>query len=316
MINIHRTIFLLQMKKWLNSDNLIVDTETTGLEEYDEIIEISIINMKGDVLLDTLVKPTRPIPAEATAINNITDEMVANAPSWGEVYPLVMSVLSNNKWLAWNSKFDARMITQTSLITGIYRDLQPENVLEMYRVIHSGHIDAKATYSQWYGEFSDKNKNFVRQSLSMAVSQQNVTTKTEAHRSLADCQRVLCVIQNACNDKYLPDIESKVILRQPYPVNLDPCPFCSGPPSLFIHHLHDVSWKPLWSPVDYGDDGLYAEAHVFCHECGATSESASDCIFDDGDAEYLLNMAKRNWNTRDKRHQDLYESSKARGKNE
>ncbi len=44
---------------------MILDTETTGL--YDaEIVELSIIDTAGNVLLDTLVRPTRPIPAEAT----------------------------------------------------------------------------------------------------------------------------------------------------------------------------------------------------------------------------------------------------------
>ena len=34
-----------------------LDTETTGLEKTDEIVEISIVDDSGQVLLDSLVKP-------------------------------------------------------------------------------------------------------------------------------------------------------------------------------------------------------------------------------------------------------------------
>lgn len=310
MDNAHKTILQLLMATWLKSDFRIIDTETTGLADNDEIIEISIINMRGDVLLDTLVKPTRLIPAAATAINNITNEMVADAPSWQEVYPAVVAAIGGHKWLAWNSKFDARLITQTCLITGLYSDLAPAAMLEMYSRIHSGHIDAKKTYSQWYGAFSVKDKNFVRQPLAMAVVQQGVAVSAEAHRSLADCQRVLRVLESVCNDPHLPD--NGADLYRADDSGLAPCPFCYGPPSVFVHHLHGLQYKPLWNPANYGEDGLYAGAVVFCHECGAHGEEATDVVFDDSDVEQLENAAKKNWNTRNKRHQDLYESKVAK----
>ncbi|ECI8050226.1 hypothetical protein E4470_21395 [Salmonella enterica subsp. enterica] len=78
MQNNHKGILKMVMQKWLNSDYLIIDTETTGLDNNAEIIEIAIINMHGDVLLNSLVKPTCSIPTAVTKINNITDEMVAD----------------------------------------------------------------------------------------------------------------------------------------------------------------------------------------------------------------------------------------------
>lgn len=57
------------------SNYIILDTETTGLDNTAEIVEISVINDQGEVLLDTLIKPTKPIPGDATAIHGITNEM-------------------------------------------------------------------------------------------------------------------------------------------------------------------------------------------------------------------------------------------------
>jgi len=39
-----------------------IDTETTGLEKDDEVVEISIINFDGSLLFTSLVKPTQSIP--------------------------------------------------------------------------------------------------------------------------------------------------------------------------------------------------------------------------------------------------------------
>lgn len=39
-------------------DWLILDTETTGLDSRDRIVEIAVIDLSGVVLLNTLVKPT------------------------------------------------------------------------------------------------------------------------------------------------------------------------------------------------------------------------------------------------------------------
>lgn len=65
-------------------DYIVFDLETTGLRpELDAIIEISAIKVEnGDVLskYSTLVNPEMHIPASATAVNGITDEMVAAAP--------------------------------------------------------------------------------------------------------------------------------------------------------------------------------------------------------------------------------------------
>ncbi len=65
-------------------DYVVFDLETTGInQERDAIIEISAIKVSGSVVqgnYSTLVNPRRYIPAGATAVNGITDEMVADAP--------------------------------------------------------------------------------------------------------------------------------------------------------------------------------------------------------------------------------------------
>lgn len=185
------------MANWLRSDHVIIDTETTGLMDFDEIIEITIINMRGEILLNSLVKPSRPIPPEATKINHITNEMVADAPTWSDVFPTVLKIIRKHKWLAWNSSFDARLMVQTCLQTGFFDGLKPHRITSIIMVIETRHIDAKVVYDQWYGEFDEKRKNFKKQSLETAAARHGIST-AGAHRALADCLMILGVLNQIC----------------------------------------------------------------------------------------------------------------------
>ena len=55
--------------------------KNAGLYEDAEIVEISGISGDGEVLLDTLVNPTRSVPYDAYRIHRICDADQVNAPS-------------------------------------------------------------------------------------------------------------------------------------------------------------------------------------------------------------------------------------------
>lgn len=94
----------------LNLDNwVILDTETTGLFNA-EIVEISIISKTGEPLLNSLVKPTLTIPSGASRIHGITDDMVATAPTFPEIYPQILEVCSTNQVLIYNAGFDMSIL--------------------------------------------------------------------------------------------------------------------------------------------------------------------------------------------------------------
>ena len=71
------------------SNYVIFDLETTGISpNYDEVIEISALKVKGGEVVDefnTLVNPGRKIPFGATKVNGITNAMVAEAPAFSHV---------------------------------------------------------------------------------------------------------------------------------------------------------------------------------------------------------------------------------------
>lgn len=72
-----------------NQNYVIFDLETTGLDvEKCNIIEIGAVkveNGKITQIFETLINPKQHIPEDATKVNHITDEMVANKPTIEQV---------------------------------------------------------------------------------------------------------------------------------------------------------------------------------------------------------------------------------------
>lgn len=98
------------------TDNFVVlDTETTGLGENDQIIEICILDIYGSRLLDTYVKPKRKMGQnnKAVEVHGITDEILENAPTWDEIHQQVCEILQGKMVLAYNAPFDLRLLEQT-----------------------------------------------------------------------------------------------------------------------------------------------------------------------------------------------------------
>lgn len=65
---------------------IFFDLETTGLSPTQErIVEIAAYDPWQEKTFQMLVHPQRPIPKEAMSVHGITNEMVANQPSFEEV---------------------------------------------------------------------------------------------------------------------------------------------------------------------------------------------------------------------------------------
>ena len=166
-------------------DVLIFDSETTGVGMMDEIIEIGIINAEtGEVLMDTYLKPSKTIPQEAINIHGITNEMVADAPTWAEVQPQLLEIIFDKHLYAYNVDFDRRLFLQTAGIHGTNK-----NIIEYYRDEHQFAPCAMLWYAEFYGDWNDYRQNYKWQKLTTAAIQQQVDfSDLTAHRAVSDCE--------------------------------------------------------------------------------------------------------------------------------
>src|SRR5271155_1782590 len=88
----------------------IVDIETTGgYAANNAITELAIVLHDGNREVsryETLVRPGMSIPRYVQVLTGITDEMVADAPGFEEIAPLVHDLLKDAVFVAHNVNFD------------------------------------------------------------------------------------------------------------------------------------------------------------------------------------------------------------------
>ena len=172
---------------WIEEKPLFLDTETTGLSNTDEIVEIAIIDHDGRTLLNEFVKPARRIPLEAILIHGINDGMVANSLSWPILWATQVRPLVFGKSIGiYNASFDLRMMRQSNTPNPA--------VLNSLRT-----FDILVLYASFYGEWDTTRRSYRYQSLEKAGKQCNIALPN-AHRALADAilaREVLLYMANA-----------------------------------------------------------------------------------------------------------------------
>ena len=92
------------------SNFIAIDVETTGLKPAtDRIISVSAIRFEDWEPVEifyTLVNPETSIPVEVTKINHITDNMVANAPTFPQVAESLSEFIEKSNLVGHNIAFD------------------------------------------------------------------------------------------------------------------------------------------------------------------------------------------------------------------
>lgn len=88
----------------------VLDVETTGLEGDVRTVQVAVTTGGGRVLLDTLVQPGIPIPAEASAVHGITDDDVREAPEFGAILPTLTKALRGRRIVIYNAAYDTGVL--------------------------------------------------------------------------------------------------------------------------------------------------------------------------------------------------------------
>lgn len=180
-INCDETDAILWAREMLEKDFCILDTETTGLD--GQIVELAVVDKNGNALIDTLIKPTEPIPQDAIAIHGITNEMVATAPILPEIWGEFQEAIANKYVLAYNLSFDLSVIRRSRLHYGLPK-----------AGIRSEYRDCLMNwYAQFYGDWSHKYGSYKWKPLN------------GGHRALGDCLAALDLLKEMAEaDEFFP----------------------------------------------------------------------------------------------------------------
>jgi DNA polymerase-3 subunit epsilon len=168
----------MQLK--LEKPIVFFDLETTGIDiARDRIVEISILKIypNGNKESKTwLVNPEMPIPESSIAIHGITNEKVANEPTFNEIASLVNTLIEDCDLAGFNSnRFDIPILAEEMLraeiefsmenrtaidVQTIYHKMEQRNLSAAYQFYcnkslenaHSAEADTLATYEILLGQ--------------------------------------------------------------------------------------------------------------------------------------------------------------------
>jgi DNA polymerase-3 subunit epsilon len=164
-----------------NPTVVYLDTETTGLGLDADVCDLAVVAGDGTVLIETLVQPTQPIPADATAVHGITDAMVAAAPTWPEVAERLRAAIAGRYVVVYNVGFDLPLINRLCQRHGV-----PAISLDI-----AGRGCAMQAFADFMGELNDYGKP-KWQRLDVAAARFGIPPG--GHRALGDaetCRKVV-----------------------------------------------------------------------------------------------------------------------------
>ena len=130
---------MLQME--LTRPIAAIDIEATGISpQSDRIVELAIIKLMPGGEEEShvwRVNPGRLIPAEAIAIHHITDEDVADCPTFPDLAEEVGRALENCDIVGFNHiRFDIPMLTEEFRRANIELNIDDRNIIDVQRIFH------------------------------------------------------------------------------------------------------------------------------------------------------------------------------------
>ena len=143
----------------LNKPICFFDLETTGINiSKDRVVEISILKVFPDGKEENKtwrVNPEMKIPAEVTAIHGISDEDVADKPTFKEISKDVYNMVKDSDLGGFNSnRFDIPLLAEELLRSDVDFDMKGRVSVDVQTIYHKME---QRTLSAAYKFYCDKN---------------------------------------------------------------------------------------------------------------------------------------------------------------
>ncbi len=90
-------------------DFVVLDSETTGLGNPIDFVEIGIVSCRGETLFDSLIAPSCPIEPGASRVHGHTTRSLSGERCFVEVYPDLLEVLWGKRVVVYNASYDRRV---------------------------------------------------------------------------------------------------------------------------------------------------------------------------------------------------------------
>ena len=185
-------------KLGLPDEFLVLDTETTGLGQDDEVVELSLLDSDANEVYHSFFRPEKEVNYQAAQVSGLTNDKLQGQPLFKDEWPKIKEQIGGHLIAGHNLQFDRRLVQQTlekqtkksyqTEMDGLF-----ENCIDSYQMAQRSSI-AKG-----------------KRSLGQLCEAMGVEYPPN-HRSSYDCLGVLYVLQNfeqkdyGVSQRRLPDL--------------------------------------------------------------------------------------------------------------
>lgn len=170
-------------KSAAKGQGIFIATKTVGVGFEAEIVDIAIADNDGNVLFESLVKPSKPITTKA--LHGITNKDVADAPTFDEIWQHLVAAIGDKPIVFYNADYNKRMIRQScgkafdSPIPKHFYTLFPNKTFCLMKF-----------YAKHFGRWSDYRQAREWVTLKTACSQQGIAGFSEQKGAASDAVRI------------------------------------------------------------------------------------------------------------------------------
>ena len=159
---------------------IILDTETTGFSKTeDDVIELGITDINGNVLYDGMFRPDKENSPEAESANHISNVELQDKPTILEEWEKIKAAVAGRKIATYNLDFDKNIMINAAVRHGIPKE-KVEQLFENSVCIMQSYIK----YTNGYRASKLQN----------ALTENGIDVKQD-HRAVSDCQATAQLIQ-------------------------------------------------------------------------------------------------------------------------
>lgn len=179
----------IYFKKDLPTEYMVIDLETTGFSNNDEIIQLSAIHVKNESEIDSFnqfVKPqTAKLAPNIAYLTSINPEDLHNAPTIDQVLPEFQNFIEEFPIVGHNISFDARFLFNSGC------NINPKITVDTVSLAQFKNLDTPnnklETLKDYYG-----------------ISERS-------HNSLSDCRTTAIIFENLRNNRLEKHINNEEI---------------------------------------------------------------------------------------------------------
>jgi DNA polymerase-3 subunit epsilon len=90
-------------------DFVVLDSETTGLGNPIDLVEVGVLSARGESLFDSLIKPSCRVEPGASRVHGHTTQSLSGERCFFEVYPDLLDALWAKRVIVYNASYDRRV---------------------------------------------------------------------------------------------------------------------------------------------------------------------------------------------------------------